>query len=309
MNGKHVIASIAFVSLILSAGPAAANEAPSPPMFLAEVLLLPVMMLLTFLGGGYLVLRAKGYKRLRLLWIPAVLAVMVSVGFELISLFVAFAFGMIALARAGTMVVWVMQAAIGERPAYLASVRPLRMFAASAALLLATVLLWGLFVASWGWSGWSTDLQSDLAEEHVRDFVAYQLAYAEEHKGEAGKPRFAKLGVGQDFNGHPRSTPTEVEYAEDGRGFTIHVLVSKSVPFWPYNYIFRQRAYRADESGQIRMIRVSSSKQRCPPDGPVVWKVTQEEIAHARSSMESRANEPPYPFNLIDSTVEPAPQP
>jgi hypothetical protein len=47
-------------------------------------------------------------------------------------------------------------------------------------------------------------------------------------------------------------------------------------PFFPYNYLLSQPSYRADETGQIRMIYVHNENKLCPENAPVVMNVKNQ---------------------------------
>jgi hypothetical protein len=46
----------------------------------------------------------------------------------------------------------------------------------------------------------------------------------------------------------------------------------------PYRHWTKQRSYRADETGQIRMIWVQRTDEACPADAPIAMKADEEEI-------------------------------
>jgi len=56
--------------------------------------------------------------------------------------------------------------------------------------------------------------------------------------------------------------------APDRRSFKIWVWPN-TFPDWPYNYIFPLTSYFADQTGQIRMIKVHRP-EKCPEDAPVI---------------------------------------
>ena len=57
-------------------------------------------------------------------------------------------------------------------------------------------------------------------------------------------------------------------------------------PFFPYNYFFTRPSYRADETGQIRMIYTHNKLERCPPEAPVVRIVSEDEIQLAMKEIQ-----------------------
>jgi hypothetical protein len=80
----------------------------------------------------------------------------------------------------------------------------------------------------------------------------------------------------------PLPAGARVEYASDGSGFTVFMLPKTAFPFFPYNYLTSQPSYRADGSGQIRMIEVHDRATACPPDAPVVAQVGEADIEKMR---------------------------
>ena len=47
---------------------------------------------------------------------------------------------------------------------------------------------------------------------------------------------------------------------------------------FPYNYLTAVPSYRADETGQIRMIRAKRKGQVCPTDAPVIMKIEVQDL-------------------------------
>jgi hypothetical protein len=68
-----------------------------------------------------------------------------------------------------------------------------------------------------------------------------------------------------------------VEYSPDGYHFTV-VIPPEDVPFFPYNHMTAVPSYRADETGQIRMIRANRKGQLCPVDAPVIMKIDVQDL-------------------------------
>ena len=69
-----------------------------------------------------------------------------------------------------------------------------------------------------------------------------------------------------------------VDFDPDDKHFTIFVLPYSKFPPWPYRLWTTQSSYRADETGQIRMIWVKRIDETCPSNGPIVMKVDEEDI-------------------------------
>ncbi len=77
------------------------------------------------------------------------------------------------------------------------------------------------------------------------------------------------------------SSNVRLEFDEGRMHFTVYMLPSSRFPFFPFNYMTSQPSYRADETAQIRMIRVNRKDDLCPPDAPVVMKVGKQDIQKA----------------------------
>ena len=72
-----------------------------------------------------------------------------------------------------------------------------------------------------------------------------------------------------------------------GIGGAYAVLRARTAfPMFPYNYLTTQPLYRADSSSQIRMVAVHDRETACPPDAPVVARVSEEEIARMQRLLE-----------------------
>jgi hypothetical protein len=264
---------------------AEANQPPGPQLLLAEVSLLPLMILLSLAGGAYAVLRAvrpAARRRALLRGGGAVLAILLSGASEGIAFVVAGIFGILAMQRGGQMVRWGLQARVPhDRPAHLAGASPRRLLSAGAVLLVLTAFLLGLGLAFVGyWPGGEGPRQQAL-----RQFVAYQLAVAQEEQARTGRPRFRPIETTRPAQSTcPVNLPagSRVEYAPDERGFTVLMLPKTSFPFFPYNYLTSQPSSRADESGKIRMISAHDRSTVCPAEAPVVAQVSEAEVERMR---------------------------
>jgi len=264
---------------------AEANQPPGPQLLLAEVSLLPLMILLSLAGGAYAILRAirPEAKRWALLrGVGAALAILLSGASGGIAFMVAIIFGVLALQRGIQMVRWGLQArAPHERRAYLAAASPRRLLPAGTMLIAITALLLGMglaFAAYW-------PVGEGPRQQALRQFVAYQLAVAQEEQTRAGRARFRPIEATRPpQSACPVRLPAgaRVEYAPDESGFTVLMLPKTRFPFFPYNYLTSQPSYRADGTGKIRMIPVHDSSMACPADAPVVAQVSEEEVERAR---------------------------
>ena len=155
--------------------PAWANQPPGPQMLLAEVLILPLMMLLTLLGGGYAVMRALGVKRRRWLIALAVLAILLT-GIQegLGALLMLLVFGPWALVRGIRLVVWGVKAMRppARRAAHLVHASPRRLMAAGLLTCFTAVAMVNLSLAFFNW----LPPESYKVEGTFKRLVAYEVA-------------------------------------------------------------------------------------------------------------------------------------
>ncbi len=269
------------IALMAAAGVAQANQPPGPQLLLAEVGLLPVMILLSLAGGAYAILRvlqprAKRWRLLR--GASAVLAILVSGASGGIGFLVAWIFGILGLQRGVQMLRWGLGArTAGGRAPHLASADPGRLLPAGIALLVLTTALLGMVVAFAGY--WPVGDAS--RQRALRQFVAYQLALARVEQTRAGRARFRRIEANRPLQSAcPVRLPdgARIEYAPDDSRFTLLMPPKTRFPFFPYNYLTSQPSYRADESGKIRMVPVHDRSTACPPDAPVVAQVGEAEV-------------------------------
>src|SRR5574338_174546 len=97
---------VCLLLLTVFALPAYANQPPGPQVVLAEVLILPIMMLLTTLGGGYAILRSRPTTRRGVKPVLAVVIILLSGMHEMYGLLVALVFGALAIVRGFQMIYW-----------------------------------------------------------------------------------------------------------------------------------------------------------------------------------------------------------
>lgn len=276
---KKIIPLTALLLLTLTSQ-ALANQPPGPNILLSEILILPVMIIMTMLGGGYSVMKAlkkkKGWLGSTGKIFGAVLAIIISGANEVLGLLVALIFALMALIRGAYMISWGILSWRRTRAEHLANAKPWRLIPAGGLLILTTLFLLGMaaaFVNYWP----TTKLRG---EETLKKFVTYQLAYAQMQKEKTGNTQFHKIGPANSkyiINSMRNFDKLKINYTADGKGFVAYLLPSR-FPFFPYNYLTAQPTYRADESGQIRMIYVHKKEIFCPPDAPVVWKASESEI-------------------------------
>jgi hypothetical protein len=282
MRRSRLLAVLGAVALIGVETVAEANQPPGPQLLLAEVSLLPLMILLSLAGGAYAILRALRPKARRwrvLRAASAVLAILVSGASGGIAFGVAVIFGVFALQRGVQMIGWGLRArASGERPIHLFTASPARLLTAGAALLMLTVFLLGLTVAFVGY--WPRP--DGPRQQALREFVAYQIAAAREAQARTGRAVFRPLEQNRSAGPTcPARLPAQatIEYAPDGSEFTVLMFPGTRFPLFPYNLLTTQPSTRADQSGKIRMAAVHDQHTACPPDAPVVAVVGEAEIA------------------------------
>jgi len=291
--GKWRVAGTVALCLLAVAPSAHANQPPGPMLMLSEILILPVMILLSLAGGAYAILDRKTAKRRRVRsWargLLAVLAILLSGAQEGLGALVALIFGLIALGRAAQMLNWGARgqklaaaelAEDGRRP------RPARLMAAGAVLAAITLFLMGQAFAFVGY--WPTYAGREKLQQFQR-LVAHQLAYAERQESRTGIHQHRRM-TGEELRQssfYALANPSfRIDYGPEERSFTAY-LAPGHFPFFPYNYLTSQPSYRADESGQIRMVQVHWQGALCPPDALVVMTIGQDEIKAARQRLEA----------------------
>ena len=291
---KKVIFPLTFLLTLMAVQPAMANQTPGPYVLLSELLILPAMVILTLMGGGYLImnrLRPKKSRVRKLLFIIGMVVVFLVSGMhEAVGVVIAFIFGIIALRRGFRMISWGREARpVINAPGHLTEANPWRLIPAGGLLIASTIFLIGMAIAFFGYF---PEIALENKETGLKKFVAHQLAYARLAKSEKGEIRYHKITNNDPeyksfFSGSPffYDRPTvHFNYSADEKYFTVYVLPAK-FPLFPYNYLTSRPSYRADETGQIRMIRVHEQNVLCPPDAPVVLKVEEEDIKKAMHEM------------------------
>jgi hypothetical protein len=280
--------------IVLQTSNALANQPPGPQTILALIVILPIMVLFTFLGGGYSILKLeeniklksktkRKKERKQRIWkyfpsLLAVLAVIFSAAHVGIGVLVLIIFGMIAVARGFSMIFWGIKSLCSKNiPEYLKGAIAWRLLPSGLSLILITLFITGMGMAFAPW--WPMD---EYRESELKEFTAYHIAYSQLHKTKNGKPLYPKVTKDDDVYKECFSFNQEIrlEYGDDGERFTIHML-PYGIPIFPYNYLTSARTYRVDETGKIRMILVHKKNELCPTDAPVVMEVGEEEIIEA----------------------------
>lgn len=287
------MAALAGLFTLLLAPPAWANQPPAGPMILAEVLILPLMVILTAAGGGYALMAAKGARRR---WAPkiivVVLVVFLSLTHEGLALCITVIFALIALLRATRMIRWGVVPSAPEGTAE-PGPRPLRarLIVAGLVLAVAAVLLGGAGPALLGW--WPGDWH---AEEELKMAVAYQMARGRLPPGSEEAPVYPAPTVSPSGGlvfvdpdlvlrphtavpgaGYRRNYGTEFRLGPRGESFQMWTT-PYHFPVFPYNTLITLPSFYADETGEVRMIRVRRAGQRCPADALVHYRVGDEDM-------------------------------
>ena len=283
MKRQQIILYV-FAGVFFSTGTAMANNPPSGQTFLSMISILPLMIIFSMIGGAYEVLKRPKPKKLsKVLRISGIaVAILFSMTHEGFAVWVTFIFGMIAIVRGIRMLGWGLGALTrGEKPAHLKAARPWRLISCSVSLIVVTIFLAGFSV--FFLSPLHSEYKYHEMELAIKKFITHQLAYAHEHKTATGQSRFDEGAQDKYFKAFPS---TQVEFSPDGNHFTV-VMKPDFIPIFPYNYLTAVPSYRADETGQIRMIRVKSKDQLCPIDAPVIMKIEVQDIEKEMRSSSS----------------------
>jgi len=278
MKPLYLIAYV-VIFVLVTVQPLLANQAPGPNMMLAEILMFPVMIVCSTIGGAYAVMRhGKARRGQPLLIVVAVLVIVLSGAHAFYSLLVAFLFGIIAAARSLRIIGWGLQASFASpRPAHLQKVRAWRLVSAGILLMASAVFLVGMALAFVDYRR-STTWHENRRMEDFKGLLTYQMALAQGKIPLTDSP--TRAGMTAEESEEARShfifgqyQHIRYESDDDGQHFTIYMLPDRPFPIFPYNYLTSLPSYRADETGQIRMIRVHNTDTLCPADAQVVWRV------------------------------------
>jgi len=255
-----------------------ANNPPSPQMMAAEFLILPLMILLTALSGGYAL-----FKKRRYLWLWMILAPL-SLLFSLvhggISALVMLVLTAVGITRGMTLLRWGLQARQSPRPRELANARPRRLLVAGTLLLILSPALGSL---NWIFLGF---FPYESTAENLREILSMQAEYAQAHRTPAGQPRYDTLEL---EGGHLKLShmpyplfhhrKRDFQYtalakqAPDGSTFQIWIMPTR-FPIFPYNLLSPMPTYYTDQSGNLRMVKTVWANQKCPEDAPIFDKVS-----------------------------------
>ena len=265
--------------ILLWAAPAAANQPPGPQMILGEIAILPVMMLLTSLGGGYAVMRERklGPRHRGWMALAAVLTVFFSGMHEGFGLLVLLLFGILAAGRGARLLRWSFDS--GPRPPEATAAR---LRGAGMSLLLIGVFTVGIGPAFMGW--WPAD---SYVENDLKRMVALQMVQARKAPPSREGPQYQPLVLDErlwtlDEHRFPFLGPLVRHYGMEfrlhpgGRSYQFWAW-PRNMPVFPYNFLTSLPSFYTDQTGQLRRIRVHWDEVRCPPDAPVYYRVTPDD--------------------------------
>lgn len=289
MKYRYTFVFVFFTSL-LSAEQANANVPPGPQTLLPVILMIPLLIAFSALGGAYDVLRRNGVNT-EPIWLIfiALFFSMISAGFSVIVIYI---FSVLVFIRVIKMIGWGIQAKT-KKHEHLQSVNSSRMIASACVLFFVSAFLSGLGVTSAGNPIKQRD--GEKAGENFKEYIAYNIAYSQilkEKTGEAGfkgitkTPSFLFRKITEKTSTYlaiSNSTGIsgsgiEIEYNPDMNKFVAYRLPFHDFPVFPFNYFNSQPSFRSDESGKIRMIFAHNSKEKCPANAPVVMKVSKDDI-------------------------------
>jgi hypothetical protein len=260
-----------------------ANQPPGPGVALPQVFMLPMMALLTALGGGYAILHAETKSRGEKVtkWISIVVLFLFGFTHEGASTMVTCLFGAAVVYRGVRMISWGMhfKASPGKpRP----MVPSWRLIPAGLLMILAAFYLIGsalVFVSYW------PDAYEGMQVAALKKVLASEIAYGRTQKQRTGEVRFYRIKAGDDSDRYAEELlhhgNVRVDFSPDAKHFSVYILPYSKFPPWPYRSWTKQGSYRADESGTIRMVWVQQQGEVCPADAPIVMKVAEDDIREA----------------------------
>lgn len=294
---------LALLLIFIFAQPAMAGEPPAPQELLIDALIFAIMIILTFIGGGYTILNRLQEKRSRfqkaISIIGSILAGITIIFYSLAFSRASFFFlGVMAIQRGLRMIKWGITSRSGrETPAYLLKANPRRLVLAGCFLVLIIPFIMNVAITFSEYTMKMAYLERRKGgrEENLAGLVTVEIAKTRltrkarelirEEKGEGSRFIVKKKAL------RPLDLKEEnilIEDSRDGKGFTIYML-PLFLPSFPYNYLISrsQPTYRADETGKIRMMHVSKKDMRCTPDAPVVMQIKEEDIQGALDSIKN----------------------
>lgn len=281
---------------------ATVNYSSAHQLDAALIAIMPIMVLMTLLGGGYSILRST--RKRKWTYLPAVLLWLLIVWLTLsflaqlndkIVMALALVFALLAIRRGGLMIAWAASTRTAHwKRASLKRINPVRLASAGAVLVVITVFLAGMAVAFHG-RAWIENSDRSGAEKESRlvGFTAYQMAVSNTG-ADQDTINLLRKTVSYQKGGRPQGIMSGYRIAaEFGPGtneFSVY-LTPHDFPFYPYNFFACRPSYYTDHTGKIRKIKVCREK-RCPPDGPVYVEVEEKDIISARERYSAQLNYP-----------------
>lgn len=265
------------IVLLSAALPAYANNPPAPQMGLGFIFIIPVMMILTAVAGGY-ALRRRLFATPNLpTRIGKVLGVLALIFFGLThegwGFLVLLLFAIVALFRAVQLIRW--------------SIRPPVEGAPRGRLAVAGSLLLIIAIAAGGLAPAFIAIYPPANRNRVaalQNFVALEMAGDNLPPAVAAKRQEFERSLMErmQYYEYPDSDSRVIMQRSRG-GFTLFMLpAEKRFPFFPYNFLMSAPSYRADQTGAIRMIYVHERNQRCPAGAPIVYQVSGGDLEAIR---------------------------
>lgn len=286
--------ALAILSLILEPGAVFANQPPGPVLALAEISILPIMMLFTAFGGGYGILsQRKKRRRGFLLALGVILLVILSFVHQASAFLVCMLFCFIAIIRGITMISWGKAAWSNEEaPEHLKEASPRRLITFGSLLVIGSVFISEMAYAFM----YYYPMSPKRIEEALEKYVAYEIAGARIEAEKTGEMRFGTME--RDLYAYRVDSVIrrgKVEYGKDFKSVTVYIPPNVTTgygygwfPFFPFNYIVSYPSYRGDETGRIRMIRTHEQFEQCPVSAPVVKTVSENDIKNAMADLRKR---------------------
>jgi len=143
-------------------------------------------------------------------------------------------------------------------------------------------------------------------EAQLKEIAAYMIAFGEVQRQNGDEVRYCEpwklrkvtenIPPGHGVNLVEYFQSLQFELSEDRKHFVAYLTPTHKFPGLPFGALASFPAYRVDESGKIRMIRVKQSGARCPEHAPVVAKISEQEIAEVMKTFSDTAE-----LNAVDN--------
>lgn len=260
-----------WILLLSCALPAEANIPPAPQAFSGLIYIQVAIVLFSLIGGAYTVMnrrkpQKKGSAIFGWTW-RSLLAVLLVFIFSVpeVSFIIALVFGYIAIKRGIMMLSWSKQCGVEAKPEF-EGLSSKKLLLSGSLLAVSTLVALSLvFMFYQPWYGRYKDDQVLLR------ILKGKLLFGAENKHANGHAYYSREG-----DQYFQSSTFQFIYGKDDESFTILVLPDKLPPF-PYNQLVSMPTFRADQTGQIRMLLAHNNFQECPADAPVVHVVDETE--------------------------------